>query len=63
MVITKWCYALDIWFSLLLSFSYNKQTEAQRRLSEKNKHQYFDKYTNYEHIWRIEKKIQKNESP
>lgn len=63
MVITNWCYALDIWFSLLLSFSYNKPTEAQRRLSEKNKHQYFDKYTNYEHIGRIEKKIQKNESP
>lgn len=63
MLITNWCCALDIWFSLLLSFSYNKQTEAQRRLSEENKHQYYDKYTNYEHIWRIEKKFRKMKAP
>lgn len=42
MVITNWCYVPHIWFSLLLSFSYNKQTVAQRRLSEENKHQYYN---------------------
>lgn len=48
---------------LTLSISYNKQTEAQRRVSDKTKYQYYDnKSVRIMNTYKEMKKIQKNES-
>lgn len=48
---------------LTLSISYNKQTEVQRRVSDKTKYQYYDnKSVRIMNTYKEMKKIQKNES-